>query len=276
MKRTLTLAAAALAASFLAAAQTAEDRAAAIIEKALTARNPETRVEGVKALGLAASAEPFATRLGSMLNDKDVLVRVAAVDALAEQKTARAIETIKIALDDRTPEVRFAAAKALFKLHDEAGMKVLLAVLNGSTKTSSGLIAEQVRDAQRTLESPKKLMLVALQNGMGLVPVPYVDKGAAAIGFFMGTRSQSSRAATALLLGQSQDPAVKEALRTALADKDAKTRAAAAKAIAMQDDPMLRDDLARMLVDKNRSVQLNAAAGFLRLRSAVPMTADAE
>jgi HEAT repeat protein len=275
MKRTLTLAATTLVAGFIAAGQTAEDRAAAILEKALTARNPETRVEGVKSLSLAGSVEPFATRLESMLKDNDVPVRIAVIDALAEQKNARAIETIKIALDDRAPEVRFTAAKALYKLHDEAGKKALLAVLNGSTKTSSGLVAEQVRDAKRTLESPKKVMILAVKSGSLLAPVPCVDKGVDAIGSAMG-RSQSSRAATALLLGESNDPAVAEALRTALSDKNAKIRAAAAKAIAMQGDANLRDDLARMLDDKNRTVQLHAAAGFLRLGTAETAAASEE
>jgi len=255
------------------------DRAKSLLADAMKAKNPDTRKEGVKALRLVAGQEPFATTLEAMLNDKDVQVRLAAIEALEALKSERGIAALKTALNDQVAEVRFAAATALFKLNDPAGREFLMVVLSGDTKTASGIGATSIREAKRTLETPSALMMAAAKQGIEFAPVPYLSVGYSAAQKIMTRRGASGRAATALLLGKDKDPEVIAVLRNALTDKDASVRAAAVQSLALVADPMTKHDTAALFVplfnDKNQAVRLWAAAGYLRQNSA-PSTGTIE
>ena len=248
------------------------DRAKTLLADALKAKNPETRTEGVKALSLVAGQEPFTTRLEAMLNDKDVQVRLAAIEALAELNE-RGIAALKTALNDQIAEVRLAAATALFRLNDPAGREFLMAVLNGDTKASSGIAATRMREAKRTLQTPNGVMMAAVKTGTLLAPVPYVSVGYSTAQKMMAHSKVSGRAATVLLLGKDSDPEVMAGLRNALTDKDSGVRAAAIQSLALAADPMTKQNTAALFVplfnDKNTAVRLRAAASYLRLDSAV-------
>src|ERR1035437_537996 len=73
------------------------------------------------------------------------------------------------------------------------------------------------------------------------------------------------RATAALLLGADRDPAVIDALREALSDKDSSVRAAAGHSMSLRNAPALKKELEPLLEDDNESVRLRAAAGYLRL-----------
>src|ERR1017187_4432555 len=105
-----------------------------ILQRALHARNPETRKQAVVALSLAYGSGPLFDQLEQMLQDKDVVVRQAVVDSLADVKSERATAALHKALEDAVPEVSFAAAKALWARHDPIGRDALLAVLAGESK----------------------------------------------------------------------------------------------------------------------------------------------
>jgi HEAT repeat protein len=242
-----------------------EDRAKSLIAEALSAHNPDTRKEAVKALGLLGGYERVGSRLEAMLKDGDVQVRIAAVDALAETKDQRAIPTLKTALNDKANEVRFAAAKALFKMNDPAGREALVAILNREAKTSSSYIAQQMREARRMMNTPKVLLVLAAKQGVGFAPVPGLDFGFSTTLKLMSDSGAPQLVATALLLGKDKDPEVTEALRNALADKTAAVRAAAVQAIATSANPALKDDVAGLFSDKNGTVRVKAAACYLRL-----------
>jgi HEAT repeat protein len=274
MKRTFTLSASIMfCASMMmpAIGQTPcdDDRAKSLLANALNARNPETRKAAVKALKTVAVFDPFATQLETMLNDKDVPVRLATVEALAGLKTGRAIAALKTALNDRVPEVRFAAATELFKLNDPEGRDFLMGVLSGEVKISSGIVASHIREAIRTTQIPSELAIIALKQGISMAPVPYLGMGFSAMQEVMAHRGVSGRAATALLLGKLKDSEAIAALEDALADKEASVRAAAAQSLAMVDDPATKQDVAAMVApllrDKNQGVRLHAAASYLRL-----------
>lgn len=248
---------------FGAAASTTET-AQATIETALRSKNPDTRKDAVQALAVLGSNATYQERLESMLHDKDVQVRLAVVTALAESKNAAALRE---ALDDDAPEIRFAAAKALFAMNDPAGEQALIRILRGDSKTSSGFVTEQKREALRMLQTPRPLLMVALHEGVGMVPVPGVGAGFTVVTKAMSGSRPSNRAATALLLGKMNNPEVIAALENSLTDKDARVRAAAIQAIAMTRNASLVKDAEPLLNDKNRSVRLRAAACYLRLSS---------
>jgi HEAT repeat protein len=236
-----------------------------ILQRALTAKNPETRKQAVVALSLASGRGPLFDQLEGMLQDKDVDVRQAVVASLSDVKTASATATLKKALEDEVPEVSFAAAKALWARRDPAGRDALLSVLEGESKTSSNFFSKQKRDALRMMHTPRTTFLFAVHQGVGFVPVPGLGEGIASMQGILASSGVPGRASAALLLGADKEPGTLDALKDALYDKDAAVRAAAVHAISLRNDPAMKKDLEPMLEDDNGSVRLRAAAGYLRL-----------
>ncbi|MBZ5625722.1 MAG: HEAT repeat domain-containing protein [Acidobacteriia bacterium] len=236
-----------------------------LLERALKASNPETRKLAVVALSLASNEEALLGRLEAMLQDKDVEVRLAVVAGLAEQKNKRATEALHRALEDATPEVSFAAAKALWTLRDPAGKQALMSVLEGESKTSSGFFTKQKRDALRMLHTPRTTFLYALRQGVGFAPVPGLGEGISSMQALLTDPGISGRATAALLLGRDRDKDTLEGLKDALYDKDWSVRAAAVHSLSLRNDPALIKDLATLLQDDKEAVRLRAAAGYLRL-----------
>jgi HEAT repeat protein len=240
-----------------------------LLQHALTASNPETRKMAVVALSLAATRGPLFTQLEQMLQDKDVDVRLAVVEGLADLKTKPAIASLHTALDDATPEVSFAAAKALWALNDPAGKQALLAVLAGDNKTASSFFSKEKRQALRMMHTPRTTILFAVQKGAVFAPVPGLGMGISSMQQILTDPTVSGRATAALLLGRDKDKATLEALEDALVDKDFRVRAAAVHSLALRNDPALRADLEPLVQDVKEEVRLRAAAALLRL-SAIP------
>jgi HEAT repeat protein len=242
-----------------------QDRARGIINDSLKDSNPDTRKHAVQALGLVTPREPYLSQLDTMLDDKDVEVRLATITSLVDLKSTRTVPALQKALDSDVPEISFAAAKALWTLDDPAGRDALLSVLSGETKTSSGFITQKKRDALRMLHTPKTTFLFALRQGANLAPVPGLGAGVSSLQGILADPSVSGRASTALLLSGDKSPEVLQALRDALADPDWSVRAAAVHSIALRNDPALIADLTPLLDDKKEAVRVRAAAGYLRL-----------
>jgi len=240
-------------------------RCAEILQEALTNSNPDTRKQAVIALSLLGAREPFLSRLDGMLADSDVEVRLAAVASLAEVKTSGAKRALHGALNDAVPEVRFAAAKALWGLHDPAGEQALLAVLEGDSKPSSSVVSKQKRDALRMMHTPRAMFLFALRHGIGFVPIPGLGQGIASMQAILTDPGVSGRAAAALMLANGGSPGTVDALKDALHDKDWSVRAAAVHALAVRNNPALSHELVALLEDDKQAVRLRAAAACLRL-----------
>lgn len=235
------------------------------LQHALSSGNPDTRKMAVVSLSLAAGRGPLFDRLVTMLQDKDVEVRLAVVAGLQELKTKAAITGLHQALDDATPEVRFAAAKSLWALNDAQGKQALLAVLDRESKTSSNFFSKEMREAMRMMHTPRTTFLYVARQGIGFAPVPGLGMGISSMQQILTDPGVSGRATAALLLERDKDPATTAALENALYDKDFRVRAAAVHSLAMRDDPKLRKDLEPMFEDEKEEVRLRAAAGLLRL-----------
>ena len=141
------------------------DRATGILADSLKDKNPDTRMHAVQALGLLSPSEPYLSQLEGMLDDKDMLVRLATITSLVDLKNQRTVPTLQKALASNVPEVSFAAAKALWALDDPSGHDALVSVLSGENKTSSGFITKEKRDALRMLHTPQTLILFAVKEG---------------------------------------------------------------------------------------------------------------
>src|SRR3984893_7309251 len=251
-----------------------QDRARGFLEDSLKDRNPETRKHAVQALGLVSAREPYLSELEAMLDDKDVEVRLATITTLVDLKSGRTAPALRKALDSDVPEVSFAAAKALWTLNDPLGREALISVLSGDTKTSSGFITKQKRQALRMLHTPKTMFMFAVQQSANFAPVPGLGAGVSSVQGILSDPSVSGRATAALMLSTDRDPEVLPALQDALSDKDWSVRAAAVHAIALRNDPALESDLIPLLEDNKEAVRVRAAAGYLRLESIKSRRAD--
>jgi HEAT repeat protein len=207
-----------------------------------------------------------------MADDKDVQVRLAVVASLAEVKTKAGTSALRAALADPVPEVSFAAAKALWSLHDPAGKQALLSVVEGESKTATGYITAEMRQALRMMHTPSATFLYAVREGIGFAPVPGLGQGIASMQALLTDSGISGRATAVLLLGRDKDPAILPALKEALHDKNWTVRAAAVHSLALRDESILKKELVPLLDDENEGVRLRTAAGYLRL-SAIHATA---
>ena len=235
------------------------------LDKALQDKNPDTRRQAVIALSLVGSVDPYPSDLQSMLTDKDVEVRLAVISSLADLNNSnRTMLSLHAALNDEVPEVSFAAARALYNLNNPEGKTALLSVLQGESKTSSGFLTKQKRDALRMMHTPKGMLLFAVKTGAG-VAVPGGGVGVSSMQALLSDPGTSGRAAAALLLGKETDKPTLDALHDALVDKDWSVRAAAVHSLSLHDDPAQQEAIAPLIDDKSEPVRLRAAAGYLRL-----------
>jgi HEAT repeat protein len=180
-------------------------------------------------------------------------------------KTTSAREALEKALDDEVPEVSFAAAKALYSLHDPKGQEALLAVLEGENKTKSNFLTRKKRETLRMMHTPRTLFFYVVREGAGFAPVPGLGAGISSMQELLTNAGTSGRATAALLLATDTSPAALGALKDALLDKDWSVRAAAVHSLALRNDPALKKDLEMLLEDEKQAVRLRAAAAYLRL-----------
>jgi HEAT repeat protein len=250
------------AARMTAAAADAECRD--ILQQGLDSKNPDTRKQAVVALSLVPVQ--FLKSLEAMLQDKDAEVRLATVASLAEAKSPQAAMALRSALNDEVPEVGFAAAKALWTLHDTEGTQALLAILAGDSQTSSSFFSKQKRDAVRMIHTPRVMLQFAMNKGMGFVPIPAFGLGVSSMQSLITDAGASGRAAAALMLASERDQSSLQALRTALNDSDWSVRAAAVHALALRRDPRLRTALEPLLLETEKeAVRFRAAAACIKI-----------
>jgi HEAT repeat protein len=236
-----------------------------LLEDAIQDKNPDVRKHDAEAMSLMKTDDKIFHDLESMLNDRDVLVRIAVVTTLGGFKDEKAVPPLAKALRDPTPEVDFAAAKALFQMHDPKGKEFLLDVVSKQSKATSSYFTKQERDAQRLLHTPDKLFTTAAIGAVGLVPVPGVGLGVSSAQGILTDNDSSARAAALLLLGHETDSTTAAEVHDALTDKEWSVRAAAVHVIATHPYRGFRQDLVPLLDDKKDAVRLRAAAAYLVL-----------
>lgn len=242
-----------------------EARANLILTDALASKNPDVRKQAVAALGLIGPREPYLSQIATALSDKDVYVRLSAVASIVDLKDKGTADLLNQALSDGTPEVSFAAAKALFGLRDPRGREALLAILEREAKTQSNFLTAQKRDTLRLVHIPKGMMMFALKSGIGFAPVPGMGEGVSSLQDILSDNGVSGRATTAVMLATDHSPEVEAALKEALTDKDASVRAAVVHSLALRNDPSILPLIKEQFDDTSEAVRLRAAAGYLRL-----------
>ena len=235
-----------------------------VLRKGLADTNPAKRVAAVLALGVALPAPDPVALAESMLADKDSGTRAAACSTLGEMKSRASLPKLRLALDDKAPEVIFAAAKALYAMGDPQGRAVLIEVLEGDQTDKSGIISSSIRDAKLKLHDPKAMLLLGVNQGAGLlgpfgVSVPVAE-------MLLKDNQASGKTAAALLLATDKSPGTREAIKIALGDKNWTVRVAAIRSAALLDLAALYDDVASLLDDKRDEVRYAAAGALIRFK----------
>jgi len=242
------------------------ERARNVLRDGFDSGDFTVRVQVIQAVGLVGQTEPLRTRLEGLLQDGNVNVRVAAVNAIADLKFTASIPALKKCLqDDTTPEVTFAAAKALYNMHDPAGENWLVDVYNGEEKAKSPMLRAQMRKFVGNFHSIESAGTFIVTSGIGYVPVPGVGAGFSAAMGLLNDPDLTPRAVSLIMLAREKNAKADGLLREGLTDKDWTVRAAAAQMIAFTARSGMREALVPLFDDKTEKVRFRAAGAYLHL-----------
>jgi HEAT repeat protein len=249
-------------------AQSPDDRAWKTIDNGLKDGNPAKRIAAVLAMSEVKPQPKAVKMIESMLQDKDYGVRQAACSTLGDIRSRGSIPVLEAAVEDKAPEVVFAAAKALYAMGDAAGRDVLIEILLGDQKGSSGFVTSSIRSAKVKMHDPKAMLLVGVNQAAGLLGpagagVPVAEQ-------LLKDNQSTGKTVAALLLATDSSAASKNAVKLALDDKNWTVRAAAARAIALRGMGEFYNHLTVLLDDKREEVTYSAAAAMIRLKQQTP------
>jgi hypothetical protein len=191
-----------------------------MLAEAAQDKNPDVRKRAAEARSLVGVKDNDLQSLAPMLDDHDVSVRIAVVITLGDFKDNRTLPLLKKALQDPVSEVDFAAAKVLYQLHDPDGVQFLLAVVSGESKATSSFLSKEKRSALRLLHTPTKLFTTVAIGAAGFAPVPGLGLGLSSAQGILSDPDSSARAASLLLIEDTHDPALTDAVGSALSDKE--------------------------------------------------------
>lgn len=226
----------------------------------------EHREQALAALSTFGSSNPEAVqRAVTALHDKDPVIRRSAAIALGQLKAYSALADLKQALDD-TPEVSFAAAKALTQLGDTSGRDVLIAVLAGERKDAPGMFTNAMRDAKQKLHHPEGLFMMGSEDAVGSMfgPASMVIPAVKDTTDLKG-KGAPGRAAAVAYLAKYPDPYAIKLLEWALEDDNQFVRLEAAKALGDRGDSGSIQKLDPLLDDQHNIVRDMAAVSILRI-----------
>jgi HEAT repeat protein len=235
------------------------ERSWTMLQEGVQEKDWKKRAQALHAMGVMRPEPQTIKMLEGAMDDKSPEVRVAAASSLGEMHATSSIPRLQAAVDDKDFGVSVAAAAALVMMKNDAGYDADYEMLTGQRKSGEPL----TQQAQSMLHDRDKMMLVAFEEGMGFVPF-----GGIGVAAFTTLRKDSAgpiRANAALALAHDSDPRSAKALVLATGDKDWIVRSAAIKAIALRGDVSLLSQLGEPLDDKVPAVRYEAAASILRL-----------
>jgi HEAT repeat protein len=252
-------------------AQTAVDTSWHTLDLALKDSNPTKRVAALTSMGVLKPETKPVGMVEALLSDKDFAIRQTACTTLSEMGSKASIPKLQAALDDKAPEVVFAAAKALYRLGDPEGRRVLEEVLMGDQKDASGFVTSSLHDAKSKIHDPRALLLIGVNQAAGFAG-PF-GAGLPVAEQLMKDGQASGKTVAALMLSTDTSPESKPAVKAALSDKNWTVRVAALHALAVRNLTEYFDDVTPLLDDKRDEVKYAAACAVIRLRQQPPKPA---
>ena len=242
-----------------------------ILNQGVVDKNPQKRKQAIAAVGSIGLA-PEAIKLleSALLNDDDVEVRQTAAASLGQMKARQSIPALEKALDDRSGEVAFQAAKSLWELGSRSSRSTLQEVLTGELKDATGIKEGALRDAKAKLHSPRALAKLGIKEASGALLGPF-SLGVNAAEEMMKDTGAPGRANAATMLAQDCDERTLPLLDYSLKnDKNAAVKAAAARGVGLCGTKDSIPGLERYLADSHDAVKFMAAAAIVKLSMSGP------
>jgi HEAT repeat protein len=227
------------------------------------AKHPDLRIQSLAALGTLGNNARSEKLIIAALSDPDLDVRTAAVLAAGQTGDRNLTTNLRTMLDDKEPQVAFAAASTLWKMNDRSGEDILIAVVNGDRKATAGLKDSTLHKVGKGLHSPATLARFGALQGASLLLGPF-GIGISAFEYMRKNGVDSGRAIAIELISQDKTSLVRTNLIAALGDKDPAVRAAAAKALGNYHEKDVSDALLPVFDDPKAPVHLTAAAAYIR------------
>jgi HEAT repeat protein len=241
-----------------------------MLETALKETKPQLRIDALNALGTITSSKRAEGLLQGSLQDKDVDVRIAAIAAVGTMQDPNMIPTLRQALDDPAPEVDFAAAVSLWKMHDPTGINVLYGVLTGERRANDTFMKSGMHEANKDMHDPGTLAKIGAKQGAYALLGPFGIGLDAARLMAKSNNANSARVLTATLLSEDQSDLTRQEFIAALRDKDYFVRAASARALGRFHGKDVTDALLPAFGDSKPTVRYMAAAAYIRSNQPVP------
>ncbi len=250
----------------LPATSTPEDRIreawAILTDAAGNAKHTQTRLQALAALGLLRSPRS-SKMIANAMTEPDLDVRTAAVLAAGQTKDRNLTTNIRNLLDDKEPQVAFAAAMTLWKMNDKSGEDILMSVVNGDRSTNPTLLHGTKHKINKDLHDPAMLARMGAMQGAYMLLGPF-GYGITAFQFMHQTGGDFARASAIEQLSQERIEPVHRELIAALGEKDQIVRVAALKGLMEYHDNATSMAIYKLFVDSKYPVRLTAAAAYLR------------
>jgi len=231
---------------------------------AISDHNAIRRQQAVDALSTLGTRRRAVRMVEARLSDKNSAVRADAATALAEMNSRQSLPALRKTLDDDSEQVRFAVARALWKMGDHSGRGFLLEVLQGEASPSTGMIRQGLDGANRKLRNPRQLALTGINEASSALLGPF-SFGVKMAEQLAKDKSADARALSASLLAFDHNPESVNKLREALHDKSSLVRLAAAKALGQHPCSKLVPDLQELSNSDKDEIRYMAAASILRI-----------
>jgi HEAT repeat protein len=235
-----------------------------MLETALKDTKPQLRIDALNAIGTIPGSKRTEGMLQDSLQDKDVDVRLASIAAAGSMEDTNMIPTLRQALDDPAPEVNFAAAVSLWKMHDPSGINVLYGVLTGDRKANDSFMKSGMHEANKDMHDPATLAKIGAKQGAYALLGPFGIGLDAARLMMKSNSANSARVLTATLLADDHSDLTKQEFIAALGDKDYFVRAASARALGKFHGKDVTDALLATFGDAKPTVRYMAAASYIR------------
>jgi HEAT repeat protein len=224
------------------------------------------RSDAVSALTILDRDRKAISAIADALQDKEETIRVLAASSLGEIKARSAIPQLKDTMNnDKSPQVSFAAAEALWKMGDREGRDIFYEVLDGERKVKPGLLKSKMHEARLDMHDPKALALIGVNEASGAFLGPF-SMGVSMVEEYARNNGTSIQALCAQMLALDESHETVDELTYALDDKNWTVRAAAARSLAKLNVRAVLPQLKDMMVnDKSQPARFAAAAAVIRL-----------
>src|SRR5256885_1334531 len=122
-----------------------------ILREGLSDGNTDHRRQAVLAAASIGDTPDGLKFIQEAFRDKEIIVRQTAALVLGQMKATASIPALQTALDDRSIEVSFTAARSLAGMDDRMGRLFLEQVLTGQRKDKPGFLDWNLKKAKRQL-----------------------------------------------------------------------------------------------------------------------------